>query len=50
MRILGSMVAPSTTFMAFCDPEMTGCSPKRGAGLCDQLVGDKAMFLQKLAQ
>jgi hypothetical protein len=25
MRVLSSIVAPSTAFMAFCDPKMTGC-------------------------
>ena len=50
MRILGSIVAPSTAFMAFCDPEMTGCSSIRSQLICDELVWDKAIFLQKLAR
>ena len=50
MRILGSVVAPSTAFMAFCDPEMTGCSSIRSQLICDELVWDKAIFLQKLAR
>jgi hypothetical protein len=28
---------------------MTGCSPIRSEVICDQLVGDKAIFLQQLA-
>jgi hypothetical protein len=46
MRILRSVVAPSTAFMAFCDSKMTGCSPIRAQVICDELVGDKAIFLQ----
>jgi hypothetical protein len=49
MRILRSIVAPSTAFMAFCHAKMTGGSPIRSQVVCDQLVGDKAIFLQKLA-
>ena len=49
MRILSSIVAPSTAFMAFCDPKMTGCSSIRSQLICDELVWDKAIFLQKLA-
>ena len=49
MRILRSIVAPSTAFMAFCDPKMTGCSSIRSQLIRDELVGDKAIFLQKLA-
>jgi hypothetical protein len=45
MRILRSIVAPSTAFMAFCDPKMTGCSSIRSEIICDQLVWDKAIFL-----
>ena len=29
MRILSSIIAPSTAIMAFCDPKMTGCSSIR---------------------
>jgi len=49
MGILRSVVAPSAAFMAFCDSKLTGCSPIRSEVICDQLVGDKAVFLQKLA-
>src|SRR5580704_1713044 len=49
MRIRSSIVAPSTAFMAFCDPKMTGCSSIRSQLICDELAWDKAIFLQKLA-
>ena len=49
MRILRSIVAPSTAFMTFCDPKMTGCSSIRSQIIRDELVWDKAIFLQKLA-
>src|SRR5882724_1224065 len=49
MRILRSVVVPSTTFMAFCDSKITGCSSIGSEVICDQLVGDKAIFLQQLA-
>jgi hypothetical protein len=49
MRILRSIVAPSTAFMAFCDSKITGCSPIRAQVICDELVEDKAIFLQQLA-
>src|SRR5450631_72180 len=49
MRILGSIVAPSTAFMMLCDSKMTCCSPVRTQIICDELVWDKAIFLQKLA-
>jgi hypothetical protein len=35
--------------MAFGESKMTGCSPIRSEVICDQLVGDKAIFLQQLA-
>jgi len=35
--------------MAFCDPKMTGCCPIRAQVICDELVWDKAIFLQQLA-
>ena len=35
--------------MAFCDPKMTGCSSIRSQLICDELIWDKAIFLQKLA-
>src|SRR5208283_1272813 len=49
MRILRSFVAPSTVFMAFSDSKITGCSSVRSEVICDELVGDKAIFLQQLA-
>jgi hypothetical protein len=49
MRILRSIVAPSTAFMAVCDSKITGCSPIRAQVICDELVWDKAIFLQQLA-
>src|SRR5450759_3177295 len=49
MRILRSIVAPSTAFMAFSDSKITGCSSIRSEIICDELVGDKAIFLQQLA-
>jgi hypothetical protein len=48
MRILRSVVAPSTTFMAFRDSKITGCSSIRSEVIRDQLVGDKAIFIQQL--
>jgi hypothetical protein len=49
MLILRSIVAPSTAFMTFCDPKMTGCSSIRSEIIRDELVWDKAIFLQQLA-
>src|SRR5271155_2874198 len=49
MRILCSIVAPSTAFMASCDPKVAGCSPIRAQVICDEFVWDKAIFLQQLA-
>ena len=49
MRILRSIVAPSATLVAFCDSKMTGCGGIRSQLICDELVWDKAIFLQKLA-
>ena len=49
MRILGSVVAPSTSLVALRDPQITGCSPIRSEIIRDEFVGDKAVFLQKLA-
>ena len=48
MRILRSIVAPSTAIVAFCDSRILGCSSIRSEVICDQLVGDKAIFLQTL--
>src|SRR5271157_4623676 len=49
MRILRSIVAPSTALMAFGKSKLTGCSPIRTQVIGDELVWDKAVFLQKLA-
>ena len=49
MRILGSVVAPSTTLVAVRDPEIMGCGPIGPQLICDELVWDKAIFLQELA-
>ena len=49
MRIFRSIVAPPATFVAMRDPKMTCCSPVRTQVICDQLIGEKAVFLQKLA-
>jgi hypothetical protein len=49
MRILRSIVAPSTAFMAFCDSKVIRCSPIRSQVICDELVWDKAIFLQQLS-
>jgi hypothetical protein len=49
MRILGSVVAPSTAFMAFCDSKIMGCGSIRPQLIRDELVWDKAIFLQKVA-
>ena len=49
MRILGSVVAPSTSLVALRDPEIMGYSPIRSEIIRDELVWDKAVFLQKLA-
>ncbi len=49
MRILRSIVAPSTALVAFRDSKISGCSSIRSEVICDQLVGDKAIFLQQLA-
>jgi len=35
--------------MASCDSKCTGCSPIRSEIICDELVWDKAIFLQQLA-
>ena len=49
MRILRSIVAPSTALMAFCDSKVIRCSPIRSQVICDEPAWDKAVFLQKLA-
>ena len=49
MRILGSIVAPSTTLMSSCDSKITGSGSIRPQIVRDQLVWDKSILLQKLA-
>jgi hypothetical protein len=49
MRILGSIVKLSTAFTAFCESKLIGCSPIRMQVICDELVLEKATFLQMLA-
>ena len=41
-RLMGILrpIVPPIAFMAFCDPQMTGCIPIRAQVVCDQLVGD----------
>jgi hypothetical protein len=48
MRILGSVVAPSTTLVAVRDPEIMGCGPIGPQVICDELVWDKAYFFRSL--
>jgi hypothetical protein len=48
MRILGSVVAPSTSLVALRDPEITGGSPIRSEIIRDELVWDKADFFKRL--
>jgi hypothetical protein len=48
MRILGSIVVPSTSLVALREPQIAGCSPTGSEVICDQLVWDKAVLLQKL--
>ena len=49
MRILSSIVAPSTTFMSSCDSKITGSGSIRPQIVRDQLVWDKSILLQQLA-
>ena len=49
MRILRSIVAPSATLVAFYNSKITGCGGIRYQLICDELVWDKAIFLQQLA-
>jgi hypothetical protein len=44
MRILRSIVAPSTALIAFCNSKVTGCSPIRSQVIRDELVWDKPYF------
>ena len=49
MRVLGSVVAPSTALMAVLDPEIAGSSAIRPQVIGDQPIGNEAVFLQKLS-
>jgi hypothetical protein len=49
MRILRSIVAPSTAFMTICDPKIPRRCTVRSQIICDELVWDKAISLQQLA-
>jgi hypothetical protein len=49
MRILRSIVAPSTALMAFCDSKIMGCGSIRPQFIRDEVVWNKAVFLQQLA-
>src|ERR1700724_1415620 len=49
MRILGSIVAPSTTLMSSCDSKITGSGSIKSQIVRDQLGWDKAILLQELA-
>src|ERR1700720_3114954 len=49
MRILGSIVAPSTMLMSSCYSKITGSGRITPYIVRDQLVWDKAILLQKLA-
>ena len=49
MRILGSIVAPSTTLMSSCDSKITDSCRIRSQIVRDQLVWDKSILLQQLA-
>jgi len=49
MRILRSIVAPSTALMAFCDFKIMGCGSIRPQFNRDEVVWNKAVFPQQLA-
>src|ERR1700739_3903578 len=49
MGVLGSVVAPSTTLMSFCDSKVIDCGSVRFEIVRDELVRNKTVFLQKLA-
>ena len=49
MRILGSIVAPSTTLMSSCNSKITGSGSIRPQIVRDQLVWDQSILLQQLA-
>src|SRR5450432_2360499 len=49
MRILGPIVLPSTALMMALDPEIASGSAIRAQVVGDYPIGDKAVFLEKLA-
>src|SRR5450631_1411596 len=49
MRILSSIVLPSTAFMTALDPEVAGGGAIRPQVVGDQSVRSEAVFLQKVA-
>ena len=49
MRVLGSIVAPSTTLMSSCESKFTGSGRIRSEIVRDELVWDKSILLQQLA-
>ena len=49
MRVLGSVVAPSTALMAVLDPEIAGSSAIRPQVIGDQPIGNETVILQKLS-
>src|SRR5947209_6386952 len=49
MRILGLIVAPSTTLTSSCDSKITGGGSISSRIVRDQLVWDKAILLPELA-
>src|SRR5450432_3516086 len=49
MRILRSIVLPSTALMTAVDTKIAGGGPIRAQVVGDRPIGDKAVFLQKFA-
>ena len=49
MGVLGSVVAPSTALMSFCNSKIMDCGNIRFEIVRDELVWHKTVFLQKLA-
>ena len=49
MRVLDTIVPPSTALMAVRDPEIAGSGAIRPQVIGDQPIGNEAVFRQKLA-
>src|ERR1700739_3445417 len=49
MGVFGSVVAPSTMLMSFCNSKIFDCGSIRSEIVRDELVWHKTVFLQKLA-